>query len=162
MTPAKARNTSLTSSAFRNTAATSGSSTTTTLPVAYRDAYLLGSARLKSYSGSISSALPDPACLVVLRAFFIFFPFKASRWPRADQTNSISPLGEHHRRQAVGARKTEQDESFFANRMSRIGCNPPERIAENGRRFPERYCMLSEICGRFLRIPFEPQRQPSL
>jgi hypothetical protein len=68
MIPANARKASLAAFALGNTAATSGSNTTTELPAAYFDAYRLGIARLKSYSGRISSG---SAGLRLLDAFFI-------------------------------------------------------------------------------------------
>jgi hypothetical protein len=55
MIPARARSASLASLELPKVAATSGSSTTTTLPGRYRAAYLFRRAWLKSYSGSISS-----------------------------------------------------------------------------------------------------------
>jgi len=69
MIPARARRASFASAGLGNAAATSGSSTITALPAAYRDAYLLREARLKSYSGRISSAsvrLVTPLLLVAL------------------------------------------------------------------------------------------------
>src|ERR1035438_3456441 len=71
MIPAKARNASFASPELGNAAATSGSRTTTVLPAANCDAYLLREARLKSYSGRISSASTWLTALPLLSDFFI-------------------------------------------------------------------------------------------
>src|SRR5437016_2312624 len=95
MIPARARNASLASPEVGNTTATSGSSTTTALPAAYRDAYLLGLARLKSYSGRISSASVRPVALLFIACFFIVFSFTPCGTPRADDSNGLSPVHVH-------------------------------------------------------------------
>jgi hypothetical protein len=78
MIPAKARSASFASRALGNAAATSGSSTTTALPATYRDAYLLGRAWLKSYSGRISSAPTRSVDLRLLDDLFIVSSFLRS------------------------------------------------------------------------------------
>src|SRR5205823_2456813 len=76
---ASARRASLTDSGSGNAAATSGASTTTFVPAAYRRAYLPRSPRLKSYSASMSG----PA-FFVLDALFIILPLAPGRRAGAD------------------------------------------------------------------------------
>ena len=95
MIPASARNASLASFELRNAAATSGSSTTTALPAAYRDAYLLGEARLKSYSGRISSASAGPVAFGLIGDLFIVPSFTPRGTPRADDSNGLAALHVH-------------------------------------------------------------------
>ena len=71
MTPANARKASFTSGALGNTAAMSGSRTTTALPAGNREAYLFGRDSEKSYSGQTSSALPERVRAGLILAFFI-------------------------------------------------------------------------------------------
>ena len=92
MIPAGAGKASLASAGFGNAAATSGSSTITALPAAYRDAYLLREARLKSYSGRISS---PSACLVTSRSLSdlsIVASLTTGCQPRADDPNRAAGL----------------------------------------------------------------------
>lgn len=70
MIPASARRASLASPELGNAAATSGSRTTTALPAAYLEEYLLREPRLKSYSGRISSTSDPSAPFTVLDDFF--------------------------------------------------------------------------------------------
>src|SRR5437763_1212701 len=95
MIPARARNASLASPGVGNAAATSGSSTTTALPAAYRSAYLLGEARLKSYSGRISSASTESAAFLLLGVFFIAPSLTPCGRARADNPNSLATLNVH-------------------------------------------------------------------
>src|SRR5438105_3847499 len=95
MMPARARNASLASPGVGKAAATSGSSTTTTLPAVYRDAYLLGRALLKSYSGRISSVSTELAGLLLLSVFFIFLSLPPCGRPRANNANSLATLNVH-------------------------------------------------------------------
>src|ERR1700683_508004 len=93
---AKARSASLASDEVGNALATSGSKTTTTLPAAYRDAYLLREARLKSYSGRISSASVDRMAPRLLSGFFIVLSFASGSPPRANNPDRIGPVSVHH------------------------------------------------------------------
>src|ERR1035438_1364826 len=105
MIPARARNASFASPELGNAAATSGSRTTTALPLMYRDAYLLGAARLKSYSGRISSASTWLTAAPLLGDFFMVPSFMAGCRPRADDANRPAPFSIHHRAQTGGLRK---------------------------------------------------------
>src|SRR5688572_12263516 len=105
MIAASARSASFASADVGNAAATSGSSTTTALPAAYRAAYLFGAAPEKLYSGRISSAL---VAVRLLDVFFIAPPFVTSRLARADDTNRITPFDVHNCQQAAPVRTTEQ------------------------------------------------------
>lgn len=120
-----------------NAAATSGSRTTTVPPAVYREAYLLGAARLKSYSGRISSSPRRPASLPLLEAFFIIFSFRASRAPGADDADGLAAVGVHDRQQTLVLGDAQEDESFFLVRVARIGHNAAQRISKDGRRLFE-------------------------
>lgn len=62
----------------------------------------------------------------------------------------------------VVLRQTQQHETLFVSRMTRIGNYQPEWITEYGCRFIERDFMFDEIGGRFSRVPLELQRQALL
>src|ERR1022692_3419671 len=104
MISARARSASLASLELGNAAATSGSSTTTALPAAYRDAYLLREARLKSYSGRISSASTWLTTSLLLSDFFMVPSFTAGCRPRADDGNRSGALSIHDREQTAHLR----------------------------------------------------------
>jgi hypothetical protein len=110
MIPAKARSASLASPELGNVAATSGSSTTTALPAAYRDAYLLREARLKSYSGRMSSASVLSEALRLLGDFLIVPSLTRRGTSRADDTNRFAPVHVHDCEQTLVSRKAEQHE----------------------------------------------------
>src|SRR5438270_12006016 len=101
MIPARARNASLASPEVGKAAATSGSRTTTALPAAYLDAYLFREARLKSYSGSISSASARSVVLPLLSGFFIIPTLMACGFSRGDDANRIGPVYVHDCEQAA-------------------------------------------------------------
>src|SRR5712664_2833368 len=107
MTPAKARKASLASRGPVKTAATSGSRVITILPLAYREAYLFGRARLKSYTGRVSST--PTACPIVFLAFALFIcsPLTARCLPCADQTGHLAALGKHYHEQSAPPRLAE-------------------------------------------------------
>jgi hypothetical protein len=88
----RARNASVASPALGKAAATSGSSTTTTLPAAYLDAYLLREARRKSYSGRISSTSAGAAVFSLLSDFFIVPSLVACGLSCADDANDHMPI----------------------------------------------------------------------
>src|SRR5579871_1482185 len=90
MMPANARKASFASRELGNAAATSGSRTTMVLLCAYREAYLLRDAWLKSYSGRISSASSGRPAERLVRIFFIIplLPFR--RPARADDPNPLT------------------------------------------------------------------------
>src|ERR1017187_7153154 len=121
MMPAKARSASLASRALGNAAATSGSSTTTALPAAYRDAYLLGEARLKSYSGRISSAPTCSVALPLVDDLFIVSPLTPCGPSRANDANGFAPFYVHDCKQMLVLRKAQQHKPLFLGRMTRIG-----------------------------------------
>ena len=87
MSPARARKAWFASWAPGNTVATSGSSVTTRPPLAYREAYLFGRERLKSYSGRTSSLATRPVGTFLVFAFLIFSSLTARCFPRTDQMN---------------------------------------------------------------------------
>src|ERR1019366_307604 len=120
MIPARARNASFASPEFGKAAATSGSRTTTALPLVYRDANLLGEARLKSYSGRISSASTWLTTSALLSDFFMVPSFTAGRRPRADDANRSAPLSIHDREQTAHLRKAWKYRPLFSRRMTRI------------------------------------------
>ncbi len=108
MIAARARKASFACAGFGNAAATSGSNTITALPAAYRDAYLLREARLKSYSGRIS---PASACLVALPLvsdLFIVPSLTAGSPPRADYANRVATVNVHDRKQTPVLRKAQE------------------------------------------------------
>src|ERR1700751_915410 len=96
MTPAKARRASFASRAPGKTAATSGSSVTTTLPLAYREAYLFGRERLKSYSGKTSSVSGWRMRTFLVLGFLILPSLPRRCPPRADEMNRFASFGKHH------------------------------------------------------------------
>src|SRR6266508_92427 len=114
MTPARARRASLASRAPGNTVATSGASGTTILPLAYRDAYLFGRERLKSYSGKTSSMSTGRIRAFLAFPVFIFPALPARCFPRADHMDRLAPLGEHYHEQATSVRLVEQHEALLA------------------------------------------------
>ena len=120
MIPANARKASFASPELGKAAATSGSRTTTALPAAYRDANLLGSPRLKSYSGRISSASTRSAVVPLLRDFFII----SSLWTRSlsstDDANRLGALKVHNCEQTTLFRNAQQYEALLYDRMSWI------------------------------------------
>src|ERR1039458_2170091 len=120
MIPARALNASFASPALGNAAATSGSKTTTAHPAAYRDAYLLREARLKSYSGRISSASTWLTTSPLLSDFFMVPSFTAGCRSRADDANRSAPLSIHDRKQTAFLRKAQEHEPRFATRVTRI------------------------------------------
>jgi hypothetical protein len=91
MISAKVRNASLAAFALGNAAATSGSRTTTELPAAYFDAYGLAAARLKSYSGNMSSG----STALRLGAFFIVLSFTPCSLACADNSNFFVTFNVH-------------------------------------------------------------------
>ncbi len=101
---------SFASAALEKTAATSGSSVTTKPPFRYREAYLFGRARLKSYSGRISST-PTSALPPDFIAFFIRSPFATSRLSRTDQADRVAPVREHDRQKPLPLGVAEEDVS---------------------------------------------------
>src|ERR1017187_10009055 len=105
MIPARARNASFASPELGNAAATSGSRTTTALPAAYRDAYLLREARLKAYSGRISSASTWLTTWLLLSDFFMVPSFAAGCRSRADDANRSAPPSIHDPEQTAELRK---------------------------------------------------------
>ena len=113
MIPARARNASLASPELGNAAATSGSSTTTALPAAYRDAYLFGVACLKSYSGRISSGSAWSEILRLVVDLFIVFSFTPCGTSCTDNSNSLAPVDVHDCKQIFAFRKTQQYEPLF-------------------------------------------------
>ena len=120
MIPAKARNASFASPELGNAAATSGSRTTTALPLVYRDAYLLGAARLKSYSGRISSASTWLTTSALLSDFFMVPSFTPGCRSRTDDAHRSAPLSIHYRKQTAVLRKAQEHEPRFATRVTRI------------------------------------------
>lgn len=144
MIPARARKASLASPELGNAAATSGSKTTTALPEAYREAYLLRVAPLKSYSGRISSASTGLTGSLLLRDFFIVPSFTARRRSRADDANHSDPLRIHDRKQTATLRKAYERKPLFPTRMARIRS-----------RLLKRALALVEIGRSFLRILLE-------
>ena len=130
MMPARARSASLACRELRNAAATSGSSTTAVLPAAFRDAYLLGEALLKSYSGRISS---------LSRVLFIAPSLRTRCRPRADDANHVSALPEKH-------------EPLLTGRMARIGNDAAERITENRSRLFDRSRLFAFLCIASVRL----------
>src|ERR1017187_7080310 len=137
MIPARARNASFASPELGNAAATSGSRTTTALPAAYRDAYLLREARLKSYSGRISSASTWLTTSLLLSDFFMVPSFTAGCRPRADDANRAAPLSIHDREtkrhfqfaatRPYMADPVELDDTIFSRQ------HPMSSLAENTR-----------------------------
>jgi hypothetical protein len=105
MTRANARRASFASRGPGNTAATAGSRVTVRLPFAYREAYLLRRARLKSYSGRTSSARRRRPATVLAFTFFMNSPLAARRLARTDQPDRIAALREHYH----GSRFLERD-----------------------------------------------------
>src|ERR1043165_2553400 len=126
MIVAKARNASLASRAVGNAAATSGSRTTTELPAAYRDAYLLRGASRKSYSGRISSRGGCCSIFSLPRVFFIVFPLSSSRSPSTDDPDCLAALDKHYCRKAFLRRKTKESEPFLVRRMASVGDDTTE------------------------------------
>jgi hypothetical protein len=113
MIPARARRASLASLELGKAAATSGSKTTTALPTAYLEAYLLREPRLKSYSGRISSASDPSAAFVLLDDFFIIPSLLACGLSRADDAHDTVPIYIHDDNQTTVFRKPEQNEPLF-------------------------------------------------
>src|ERR1035438_2418594 len=103
MIPASARRASFASPELGKAAATSGSSTTTALPAAYRDANLLGELRLKSYSGRISSASTRSTGTPLLGDFFISSSLRTCGLPGANDANRLWALAVHNRKQTTSA-----------------------------------------------------------
>ena len=68
--------------------------------LAYRAAYLFERARLKSYSGSISS-WPRVLARALLVFFFIVPALSAGCLPGADDTYCVTTLGEHYHEQSL-------------------------------------------------------------
>ena len=86
------RKASFTDSEVRNIFATSGESTTTLLPSAYRFAYFPRTPLLKSYSGNMSSCLSR-------MSFFISISFAARGRTSTDDTDTLVPVRMHHYKQ---------------------------------------------------------------
>jgi hypothetical protein len=101
---ATARRVLLTSSAVRNSEATSGSKTTTLVPAEYRAACFPRTPLLKSYSGNRASASEIGFCL--LRCAFILLFFQRACTPGADNSNTISSFHVGYHDQAPSVRKT--------------------------------------------------------
>src|ERR1039457_5281176 len=108
MIPASARNASFASPELGKAAATSGSSTTTALPAAYRDANLLGKLPLKSYSGRISSASTRSAGTPLLWEFFIISSLWTCGLSGADDANRLCALNVHNCKQTTLFRNAQQ------------------------------------------------------
>ena len=98
---------------------------TTTLPAEYCDACLLRAALLKSYSGRISSA-PTGATstrltvLDLVVSFFIIPFLPSSCFSRTDHANLTIPLRIHDCQQTLFLRNTQQHQSFFCHRVTRV------------------------------------------
>src|ERR1017187_129868 len=162
MIPARARSASFASPELGNAAATSGSRTTTALPAAYRDANLLRDARLKSYSGRISSASGLVLTSPLLSDLFIVPSFAAGCPSRADNANRSATFNIHDGKQTAALRKAQQRKPLLPSGMTRISHDAAQWIAEDCRCLLERDFVFGEICRSFLRVPLKLQRQPSL
>src|ERR1039457_5090394 len=123
MIPASARNASFASPELGKAAATSGSSTTTALPAANRDANLLGELRLKSYSGRISSASIRSAGTPLLGDFFIVSSLWTCGLSGAHDANRLCSLDVHNRKQTTLFRNAQQYQPLLYGRMTRISHN---------------------------------------
>jgi hypothetical protein len=125
MIPANARKASFASPELGMAAATSGSRTTTALAAAYRDANLLGSPRLKSYSGRISSASTRSAVVPLLRDFFIISSLWTCSLSSTDDANRLGALKVHNREQTTLFRNATK-------RSSTTECLGSARILPSG------------------------------
>src|SRR6202023_1548972 len=93
--PASARNASLASPEFGKAAATSGSRTITALAPAYRGGDLLGSLRLKSYSGRIWLGSTRSVAARLPGDFFLVFSLRTGGRSGLSNSNSLGPFDEH-------------------------------------------------------------------
>lgn len=71
---------------------------------------------------------------LLLRVFFIVCSFVARGESRTDYPNHTASLNIHHCEQSLIARKTQQREPFFPERMTWISHNATQGIAEDRRR----------------------------
>ena len=78
---------------------------------------------------------------------------------RADDANRFAPVSVHHCQQMPPFRKAQQHEPLFLGRMTGIGQNAAERIAEDRRRLLERDSLFHQIGRSFSLVPLKLQRQ---
>ena len=127
----------------------------TRLPFAYLAAYLLGRARLKSYSARSSSLLPRRPLGFLAFTFFMPSPLTRRRPASTDQPDSSSALGEQYHEEPATIRLSNQNEAALASRMVWVIHHLGERIAEYRDRLLEGDRVLREIDDGLAGIPFE-------
>src|ERR1022692_3714399 len=88
--------------------------------------------------------------------------FTAGCRARADDANRPAPLSIRDRKQTAVLRKAQEHEPRFATRVTRIGHDAAQWIAENRGCLLKRDFVLGEICRGFPRIPLELQHRTSL
>src|SRR5713226_6248871 len=103
-------------------------------------------------SASIGSVAPP-----LLGDLFISPSLTAGGPSRADDANGFALLHIHYCKQTPVLRKPQQDEPLFLRRMTRIGHNATERIAEDRRRLLERDFVFGQICRSLLGVSLELQ-----
>ena len=84
-----------------------------------------------------------------LAAFFIVAMFATSRFPRADETNAVTALGEHDRKETTGLRAAQQGYPRFVDRMARIINHDAERVSEGRRGLIEGHPCLRSLAAAF-------------
>lgn len=139
-----ARSARLTASAVGNAAATSGASTTTFVPSAYRWAYLPWIPVLKSYSAAISgSAISGSAVLCCVS--LIGFPFSGGCPPRTDNPNGSAAIGMHDNYEALLERQAHDDQPIFGLCMRFVIARERQRIPKDRAGLFKGDAMLVEI-----------------
>jgi hypothetical protein len=128
---ANARKASFTAALSGNTSITSGSTTTTFAPCAYRAAVSPRTAPEKSYSGRMVSRSSNRS--IGLLAFFILSPFRTPRRPRTDKPRPRWALCVRYDQEPTPRRHTEQHEPLLADGMIRVRHQQRERIAKDRR-----------------------------
>ena len=78
-----------------------------------------------------------------------------SRFPSADETNAVTALGEHDRKQAPGLSMAEEGDSDLTYGVPRIIDDQPVGIGEGGSRLIERDPVLPYIRDGFPGIPLK-------
>lgn len=148
-----ARKVLFTSAAVGKASATSGSSTTTFVPEAYRAACLPRTPPLKSYSARMLLLRRD---LVLLR-FLILALFRSCRRPRAYDADSLSTLCVRYHDQAPKVRAAHIQKALLRFGMIRVVDRYRQRIPENRTCLRERDAVLFQVQSCLARIPLESE-----
>ncbi len=150
----RTRRASFTDRESRKTRATSGSRRAMLLPAAKRAAYLPRTPPEKLYSGRTSRSWDG-------RLFFFMLSPLDPRCPAgADYADRISALNVNNNHQPVSSRHSNQNETFLASRLIRVGDSQGQGIGEGRGGLDERNSVLAQVGSSFPLIPLELHTLP--